>query len=511
MAAPLFVSLLLNILACVLTLSSALVIVWHGWSTRAEYALLSFLGSAGLLQGAVALSHLSLLADFSSETVTFFANIALLGFALTTLTLLAAVLSMAGAMQAAWIVVCRSGLAGLFVVQPALWQAGLLKFPDSPDEYLFGSPYTPAGQIVAAMCMAYMLLILTALWCYWRHIESRLVAGTITVTVGTLGLSIIVPALREYSLPAIAVGVTGGVLGYYAVDRSRSIPPTRTIPWVQALCDVSQTVSSDAQLDEVLQRILALVRSLLHVEAAAVLLVIASDRLEVRAACGAALPAKGRHIRIGEGLAGRVMQTLQPIRVDNYQTWNGRAPAFADLPLYASASVPLLYGQELVGVMNVHEISSIRTFSDHDQAIIDLLAANAATAISISRLKHARQITHKRFEAVMANAPTATLIFDPAGVLCETNAIADNYLQTLFGTSPSSVTIAQLAARAQDVEFSQAMTRWVDEPSTIYQSEVEYSALGRLAIEIKRIDSRAQTSSDILMTMRMVNHVQNDL
>jgi PAS domain S-box-containing protein len=78
---------------------------------------------------------------------------------------------------------------------------------------------------------------------------------------------------------------------------------------------------------------------------------------------------EGSRVRLGEGVAGQVALTRQPLIVND------------------SVGVPMLYGGELIGVLEVHESGAgVRTFTDTDARLLTLFAGQAASAIHNARL-----------------------------------------------------------------------------------------------------------------------------
>ncbi|MEK7530109.1 MAG: GAF domain-containing protein, partial [Patescibacteria group bacterium] len=51
----------------------------------------------------------------------------------------------------------------------------------------------------------------------------------------------------------------------------------------------------------------------------------------------------GARLKLGEGMAGKVAQTRQPMIVDHYQTWEGRSPQYEGFPIGAVAQAPMIY------------------------------------------------------------------------------------------------------------------------------------------------------------------------
>jgi GAF domain-containing protein len=94
----------------------------------------------------------------------------------------------------------------------------------------------------------------------------------------------------------------------------------------------------------------------------------------------------GRQLPIGEGLAGRVFQTQQPISLANYHQWDGRSPVFDDPPLYAGLSVPLVTGEDTLGVLSVFELKAGRIFTERDRELLEALAIQAAVCLRLAQL-----------------------------------------------------------------------------------------------------------------------------
>jgi diguanylate cyclase (GGDEF)-like protein len=95
----------------------------------------------------------------------------------------------------------------------------------------------------------------------------------------------------------------------------------------------------------------------------------------------------GLRLRLGEGMAGRVAQTLEPLVVDDYRTWEHRSPQFTPSEPGAIVQVPMLFAGELVGVLTVADLwGAKRTFSEADARLLTLLAGQAASAVHNARL-----------------------------------------------------------------------------------------------------------------------------
>ncbi len=88
----------------------------------------------------------------------------------------------------------------------------------------------------------------------------------------------------------------------------------------------------------------------------------------------------------GAGLAGQAASTRRVVNVPDYAQWPGRLPmAQAIAPVHSAAAIPLIFADEVVGVLNVVEFGTERIYTDEDMAVLELLAPQAAIAIVNAR------------------------------------------------------------------------------------------------------------------------------
>ncbi|MHB8776213.1 MAG: hybrid sensor histidine kinase/response regulator [Anaerolineales bacterium] len=106
------------------------------------------------------------------------------------------------------------------------------------------------------------------------------------------------------------------------------------------------------------------------------------------------LPEKhlGIKLEMGEGLAGQVAQSGQPLVVDDYQHWAGRSRKFKGVNFGHALSVPLKIGGRVLGVIDVTDDQRTDPFGDREIQLLSLLADQAAIAVENARLhEEARQ------------------------------------------------------------------------------------------------------------------------
>ncbi|MBI3896933.1 MAG: EAL domain-containing protein [Gammaproteobacteria bacterium] len=183
-------------------------------------------------------------------------------------------------------------------------------------------------------------------------------------------------------------------------------------------------------LDTILERTVALLRT----SAAAVMLFDhRCNDLELVAVKGVPV-ALGTRVPMGQGLAGRVAQNRKPEIVNDYRNWEHRLPAYAFLGIQSLIQVPMLAGGELIGVLGVVEINSGRQYTDADQRLLSLFAAQAASAVRNASLlaetrRHAEQlaVSEQRFSRAFQASPAAmAIIRSNDGIIVDANA---SYLQ----------------------------------------------------------------------------------
>src|ERR687895_773535 len=114
------------------------------------------------------------------------------------------------------------------------------------------------------------------------------------------------------------------------------------------------------------------------------------DQLVIRAGIGVFADAIGRPLLRGEGLAGRVWETGEPMSVEDYGRWAGRAPGFDFVR--AAASIPLRAGEDIVGVIGLVRLEAGRPFDQEDLTLLSRFGQMASLALENARLYEATQI-----------------------------------------------------------------------------------------------------------------------
>jgi PAS domain S-box-containing protein len=125
------------------------------------------------------------------------------------------------------------------------------------------------------------------------------------------------------------------------------------------------------------------------------------DELELAAASVYPLP-RGTRFKVGEGASSEVVRTRRPLIVDDYRTWRQRRPDLEGLDFRAVAQVPLIFHDEVIGVLGVAEIGTERKFTPADTQLMELLASQAVIAIQNARLRAELETYSKELEKRVA-------------------------------------------------------------------------------------------------------------
>jgi signal transduction histidine kinase len=126
----------------------------------------------------------------------------------------------------------------------------------------------------------------------------------------------------------------------------------------------------------------------------------------------------GTVLRYGEGAAGVVAETGQSLIIDDYQTWPHRAAVFEDdRPFSAILSVPLLWKDQVNGVLHVWQDAASYKFTEADKELLVQFASQASIAVENARLFGAERAAQKRAESLRKIAAALTASLDLSQVL----------------------------------------------------------------------------------------------
>lgn len=305
-------------------------------------------------------------------------------FALTVLSAFWLIVAAAGLMRQAFVIVSRAGFVGFLVLLWPLWNGQF--FPPGESETI----YAPAGVVAAVVTVIYIGLALGIAWIYRRQIRPAGLLFSLAVLLFGQLLTLIIPILRVADLPSLLTPLVGSVLGISLVRLQFFEPLAQRARLSDAARDLAECAASPDGWTTGLQYIAEWAAKLLRPDLV-ILLTPENDRylrvaFQSSGTHGRVPDLSGRQLPIGEGLAGRVFQTQQPMSLANYHEWDGRSPAFDNPLLYAGLSIPLAVGDTTLGVVSVFELKAGRVFTDRDRELLETLAIQAAVCLRLAQL-----------------------------------------------------------------------------------------------------------------------------
>ena len=108
------------------------------------------------------------------------------------------------------------------------------------------------------------------------------------------------------------------------------------------------------------------------------------DRLVVRAGIGIFAEYLGYRLDRGQGLAGRVWETGEPLAVEDYTEWSGRVSGFE--MIRAAMALPLRAGGDIVGVIGLCHLEKGPRFGEEQVDLLGRFARLASLALDNARL-----------------------------------------------------------------------------------------------------------------------------
>ena len=178
---------------------------------------------------------------------------------------------------------------------------------------------------------------------------------------------------------------------------------------------VTDAALTHLDLNDLLAELLVRIRDVLGADTAAVLLRDdLRNELVARAAVGLEEEVeRGVRIPIGGGFAGRIAAERRPIVLDDVDHANVLNPILREKGIKSLAGVPLVFGNEVLGVLHVGTLTP-REFTKDDVELLEVVADRVAVAIEHARLFEAERRGRTRLEQVHSVMETtlASLGFD---------------------------------------------------------------------------------------------------
>lgn len=311
-------------------------------------------------------------------------------------------------------------LSGLFLL--FVYQAALALLQVEPD-YTINADGILLYQFGIVNGLIYLAFSVTTLAVVWRNFnrirQPSLSAGFMLFSFGQT-MALISPRLREFAFAEITSTIATLILSYAFVRRQVMEPLLGHTKQLEVVRDVGLAITSLRHFEDVLETIATQAANLLSANASAIFLK-QGDELVLKAAAVIdnkhTIPERfigNAALKLGEGVVGTVAVERQGRLLNSYRReWKGKP----DIPMAfetfgALLCVPLVYRDEVVGVLLVVSGRGGRLFDKEDMHLLELLAPQSAVAISNSRLYDEVLTSQDQLKTVLFSTENPVLAVD---------------------------------------------------------------------------------------------------
>jgi len=170
-----------------------------------------------------------------------------------------------------------------------------------------------------------------------------------------------------------------------STPRKRSAPFRERAELLDFLLEVSRVTSETLDLDTLLADVASIVKNVIAYDLFAILLYNQNQQsLTIRHSIGHREEVvRSLAVKLGEGVTGTAAATRMPVMVDDVR----QDPRYLNAldAVRSELAVPMLARGKLVGVIDVQS-TRVKAYSEHDRAMLRLIAARVAFSIDNARL-----------------------------------------------------------------------------------------------------------------------------
>lgn len=390
------IALLLNGLTLTLASGLLLLILWHDPRRItnlyfAWFLLMMMIWSAGSLLGRTAA-----FAGANTSYVDLGVRLLEIGFTGSSLALYLYTVVLIGNRSRQFLLFGGLSILALLGYQMALVALGAeSRYTITPDGILYYNFAPLSIGLFALLDIGTLVLV----WQGFRKIQRpALIFGIMVFALGQL-MAMASPRLQVLAIAEDA-GAIATLIMVVTLLQSQIIQPlagqTRQIEVVR---DVGLAITSRLRLQHVLETIAAQAAALLRADASLIYLRREDyHELVLAAQYNIHQNVLGYRLKQHDGLVGKVALERRPQLLMSYsREWRGTPDApFAEEGFGSVIAAPLIFGGTVVGVLLVIQGSESRIFELEDVQLLELLAPQAAVAITNSRLfEQERALTDK--------------------------------------------------------------------------------------------------------------------
>ena len=227
---------------------------------------------------------------------------------------------------------------------------------------------------------------------------------------------------------------------------------------MEALVNLSRSIAASLDLDSVLTSVVTAAVELTSAEEGHLLLLDESTQdLYMRASRN--FDDQDAHtfrLPVNDSLAGQVIQTGKPISFCQ-DSPNKIKTSFL---VYALVYVPLSYNGQVIGVLGVDNRSPKRSFTQHDELLMSVLADFATIAIQNARSYAASESERVKLQTILANIQDGVILMDQEKRVLIINPAARN----AFDLGDSDVIGKRITEFIENTDFKVMVNSALDLP-----------------------------------------------
>ncbi len=160
-------------------------------------------------------------------------------------------------------------------------------------------------------------------------------------------------------------------------------------------------------------------------------------------------------LKYGEGAAGKVANSEEPLAIEDYRIWKGRVTFLKESTFIGVLSVPLSWHESVIGVIQIIQ-NDIRKFTQKEIRLASLFANQAAIAIENSRLLEEEERHRKESDALAKIGIDISASLRLENVLNRIASHAKNILKTetsaIYLVEHNTDRLIAIAAKGADAE-----------------------------------------------------------
>jgi len=217
--------------------------------------------------------------------------------------------------------------------------------------------------------------------------------GTLSTAIDTMSLGVLGFLIKPFTEQELLTSVS------HALQKSALMKENMRLRSLMPLFETVKTLVSEVNLDRLLDNVVAIVKKETSADRVSIMLLDPdTNKLAVRAFAGFPPIIQERlHRAIGNGIAGRVAETGQPLLIESDKVQDpGLASFLKDEEVKSALSVPLISQGITTGVLNVTTIGEDKHFSESDLELVSILAGQVAVAVENAKLYQKTQHQYRK-------------------------------------------------------------------------------------------------------------------